>query len=99
MNSLLQNMEDYINKKFIDKIKKEIVMNKQRRNEISKIVSELEILKSRLSDVLSEEQDAFDNMPENLQYSMRGEESQEAIDNIEEALSDIEEAISLLEDI
>lgn len=74
-------------------------MNKQRRNEISKIVSELEILKSRLSDVLSEEQDAFDNMPENLQYSMRGEESQEAIDNIEEALSDIEEAISLLEDI
>lgn len=74
-------------------------MNKQRRNEISKIVSELEILKSRLNDVLSEEQNVFDNMPENLQYSMRGEESQEAIDNIEEAVSDIEEAISLLEDI
>lgn len=74
-------------------------MNKQRRNEISKIVNELEILKSRLNDVLSEEQNVFDNMPENLQYSMRGEESQEAIDNIEEAVSDIEEAISLLEDI
>lgn len=74
-------------------------MNKQRRNEISKIVNELEILKSRLNDVLSEEQNVFDNMPENLQYSMRGEELQEAIDNIEEAVSDIEEAISLLEDI
>ena len=38
-------------------------------------------------------------MPENLQYSMRGEESQEAIDYMSEAVSNIEEAIDQLEDI
>ena len=38
-------------------------------------------------------------MPENLQYSMRGEESQEAIDNMDGAMSDLENVISQLEDI
>lgn len=74
-------------------------MNKQRRNEIANILTELENLKSKLDDVLSEEQMMFDNMPENLQYSMRGEESQEAIDNMEGAVSNLEDAINQLEDI
>lgn len=74
-------------------------MNKQRRTEIANIVTELEILKERLDKVFSEEQDVFDNMPENLQYSMRGEESQEAIDNMDGAMSDLENVISQLEDI
>ena len=74
-------------------------MNKQRRTEIANIVTELELLKERLDKVLSVEQDVFDNMPENLQYSMRGEESQEAIDNMDGAMSDLENAISQLEDI
>ncbi len=74
-------------------------MNKQRRTEIKSIISELEIIKSRLDNVLSDEQYSFDNMPENLQYSMRGEESQEAIDYMEEAVSNLEEAISQLEEI
>ena len=41
----------------------------------------------------------FDNMPENLQYSMRGEESQEAIDCMSEAISNLEEAIDQLNEI
>ena len=74
-------------------------MNKQRRNEIANILIELENLKTTLDNILSEEQMMFDNMPENLQYSMRGEESQEAIDNMEGAVSNLEDAISQLEDI
>lgn len=74
-------------------------MNKQRRMEIKNIIAELESIKTKLDNVLSEEQYAFDNMPENLQYSMRGEESQEAIDYMSEAVSNIEEAIDQLEDI
>lgn len=74
-------------------------MNKQRRSEISNIITELGNIKTRLDNVLANEQFAFDNMPENLQYSMRGEESQEAIDCIEEAVNNLEEAISQLEDI
>ena len=74
-------------------------MNKQRRTEITNILIELENLKTRLDSVLSEEQMVFDNMPENLQYSMRGEESQDAIDNMEGAVSDLENVISQLEEI
>lgn len=74
-------------------------MNKQRRSKISNIITELESIKSRLDSVLSNEQFAFDNMPENLQYSMRGEESQEAIDCMEEAVNNLEEAISQLGDV
>lgn len=74
-------------------------MNKQRRMEIKNIIAELENIKTKLDNVFSEEQYAFDNMPENLQYSMRGEESQEAIDYMSEAISNIEEAIEQLEDI
>ena len=74
-------------------------MNKQRRTEISNIVSELENLKSKLDLVLNDEQFAFDNIPESLQYSERAEQSQEAIDCMEAAVNNLEEAISQLEDI
>ena len=38
-------------------------------------------------------------MPENLQYSMRGEESQESIDNMDGAMDDLDNVISQLEEI
>jgi hypothetical protein len=88
-------------------------MNKKRRKRISNVVSEMETLietgnsdyddiRDELEDVLLEEECAFNSMPENLQYSMRGEESQEAIDLIETAIQCIDdenftEAIDLLE--
>lgn len=74
-------------------------MNKQRRNEIHDILSELQSIKTRLEIVQMNEELAFDNMPENLQYSMRGEESQEAIDVMNSAVESLDEAISQLEDI
>ena len=49
-------------------------MNKKRRKMISDIIIELESIKVKLNNVLSEEEMVFDNMPENLQGSMRGEE-------------------------
>ena len=44
-------------------------MNKARRKEIQKIIKDIENL---VHSILSEEQVAFDNMPENLQGSWRG---------------------------
>lgn len=74
-------------------------MNKQRRTEISKIIIELENIKARLQSVLLDEEMVFNNMPENLQCSMRGEESEESIDYMNEAVDNIDEAISQLEEI
>lgn len=85
-------------------------MNKQRRKELANIVSamenvstpidieELEGIKSDIEMVLMDEEMAFDNMPEGLQYSMRGEASQEAQDNMNEAIDAIDEFISDYED-
>lgn len=74
-------------------------MNNERRNKIRKIISNIESLKSDLQDVLSDEEFAFDSMPENLQYSTRGEESQEAIDYMNEAVDGLDEVIEQLDSI
>ena len=74
-------------------------MNKDRRYTISMILKKMNSIKDELENVKNEEEFAFDNMPENLQGSMRGEESQEAIEAMDEALDSLEEAISQLENI
>lgn len=73
-------------------------MNNKRRKEISKIVSTLEDVRDRLSDIVDEEQCAFDNMPESLQGSDRGSESEEAIDCLNDALDSIESALEYLDE-
>ena len=85
-------------------------MNKQRRKELANIVTamenvstpvdieELEGIKSDIESVLMDEEFAFESMPEGLQYSMRGEASQEAQDNMNEAIDLIDEFISDYQD-
>lgn len=85
-------------------------MNNQRRKELNNIaaamenvstpvdIEELESIKSDIEMILMDEEMAFDSMPENLQYSMRGEMSQEAQDNMNEAIDAIDEFISEYED-
>ena len=73
-------------------------MNNKRRKEISKIVTTLEDVMGRLSEVVDEEQSAFDNMPESIQGSDRGCESEEAIDCLNDALDSVESAIIYLEE-
>ena len=46
-----------------------------------------------------EEQEAFDNMPESLQDSERGQTMYENIDNLESATSDLEDVIMNLQEI
>ena len=65
-------------------------MNKERRRSINNIKANIARLKKEITDlsselsiVLDQEQDAFDNMPEGLQSSMRGMDSEDAIDLME----------------
>ncbi len=81
-------------------------MNKNRRKKITKvsvdlesILSELRIIREDIQGILSEEEEAFDNTPENLQGSFRATESEDAISYLEEAIDDIDEAIESLESI
>jgi hypothetical protein len=70
-------------------------MNNERRERIRKIITALEALNNHLNDILSEEQNAFDAMPEGPQASERGDKAQEAISNLEAAALD--DIISSLE--
>lgn len=73
-------------------------MNNKRRKEISKIVSTLEDVRDRLSEVVDEEQIAFDNMPESIQGSDRGCDSEEAIGYLSDALDSVESALEYLDE-
>lgn len=74
-------------------------MNKTRRQQLRKWLEDVENIKNELETICSDEQDYFDNMPENLQGSQRGSDSEEAIEQMEEAVSSIEDAISVIEEI
>ena len=73
-------------------------MNKMRRKELARIVSRLEALealrleiKEELGAVMDAEQEAFDNLPESLQESERGQQMQDCLDAMESAMDDLEE--------
>ena len=81
-------------------------MNNTRRRRISELKMQINFANNQLKDankklssILNEEQDAFDNMPEGLQSSYRGMCSEDAIDSMEEASEKLDEVIELLNDI
>jgi hypothetical protein len=71
-------------------------MNKERRNRINKVIEQLETLKDEISDISMEESEAYDNLPEGIQDSDRGEAMQEAIDNLDMASDTFDDIIEYL---
>lgn len=77
----------------------ELIMNKARIKQLINWKKKAEELKEELESILYDEQDYFDNMPENLQGSMKGIDSEEAINQLEDAISTLEEAIDSVDNI
>ncbi len=73
-------------------------MNKQRRKDLLDVAESLQEALDRLSEVRDEEQEAFDNMPESLQYGSRGDAMQDAIDTMDEWEGEIDEIKSRIEE-
>ena len=48
-------------------------MNKQRRDQLFEIAGKLEVLKEELEELKEEERECFENLPESLQESERGQ--------------------------
>ena len=71
-------------------------MNKTRRIQIQQAIKKIEYL---VQHILDEEQEAYENMPESLQMSTNGMNSEEAQESLEAAIEALEEAISCLEEI
>lgn len=71
-------------------------MNNDRRKRIEAISANLSELRDAIETIRDEEQEAFDNMPESLQCSERGELSESAISALDNAASEIENIESYL---
>jgi len=79
-------------------------MNKERRKQIeaikglgSQIETLLEEMKSAVVAVQEAEQEAFDNLPEAIQYGERGDKAQTAIDALGNADSELDDIVTSLE--
>ena len=72
-------------------------MNAQRRRQILRAVDLIEQAREILQNATEEEAEAFDNMPESLQDSERGQKMLEYIDSLETAVSQLEEAAEVAE--
>ena len=79
-------------------------MNNKRRKEIAKLIerietivddakTKLEAVKDDIDYLRDEEENAFDALPEGIQDSERGDEMQEAIENLSNACDTVDELI------
>lgn len=71
-------------------------MNNARRKEIANVIKEIE---KTISDILSDEMESYDNMPDEIKESQNGYNSEAAQDSLDSAIDSLEEAIQYLEEI
>lgn len=73
-------------------------MNNARRKRLQQICDKFVEIVDGLREVLEEETTAFDNLPENLQESDRGNEMQIVIDSLDNAVSMCDEINDLVQE-
>lgn len=75
-------------------------MNRARRKELERAVELLQQAQEIVASVRDDEQEAYDNLPESIQYSERGEQMSEYVDTLDNAADyDIEDIITNLNEI
>lgn len=71
-------------------------MNKQRREAITKLATQIGELQGEIDTLMSEEQDYYNNMPESLQGGEKGENAQATIDSLQEAYDAVDTIVDAL---
>lgn len=74
-------------------------MNKQRRCEINTEIARLQWVATNLNKIKGDEEYSYDNIPENLQGTLRASFSEDAINSLDEAIENINNAIDNLSEI
>lgn len=74
-------------------------MNKARRKDIQKAIDLICKAEGILAFAEGDEQDAYDNMPEGLQDSERGEKMSENIDTLIDCQSELEDLVESLQEV
>lgn len=73
-------------------------MNNKRRVRVDDVIEKLRNIQSEIGDILSEEEEYRDNIPENLQGSEKYENAENNCDNLQNASDQVDEVISYLEE-
>ena len=74
-------------------------MNKERRTRLAEVDDLLMEAVDDITEIIDEEQEAFDNLPEGLQCSSRGELMVEVIDEMNDITSEIEGVRTRIQEI
>ena len=74
-------------------------MNNERRKSLKMVVCAIDDIVNDLTDIRNEEQDAYDNLPEGLQESERGEQIWENVDAIDSIIADLENAADEIDEL
>lgn len=74
-------------------------MNNKRRAVLRQALQHLSAASEMVTRIADEEQDALDNMPENLQASDRCEQMENAVANLESASEVIDSAMECIETV
>lgn len=73
-------------------------MNAERRKIINAQLEKLQDIQDSIESLQSEEQECFDNMPESLQNSEKGQSASAAADLLQNAADSISEVMNYLEE-
>ena len=74
-------------------------MNRVRRDQLRAAYGRLKNCIEDLCYIRDEEENALDNVPENLQGSDATEQMEEAVNNIDDAIECIDEALNYLDEV
>lgn len=74
-------------------------MNKTQRKNIERLFDRLSEINEELEYIKNEEEEKMDNLPENLQNSVKYEEFETAVEALDDALNSITEACDKLEEL
>lgn len=71
-------------------------MNKNRRNRIVEIIDQINDVKNDIEDIISEERDAYDSLPESFQAGVKGDKIESAIVAMDASNESLDKAIAKL---
>lgn len=74
-------------------------MNKLRRKQLQEAIELLEKAKEIIELAKDEEQECFDNMPEGIQYSEKGEQIETNASDLDDVFNELESQIDSITDI
>lgn len=80
-------------------IKTLATMNANRRKWLAQIISKLEDLQQEVQEMAEQERECFENLPDALQQSERGETMEENADDLDETDTDFESLLDTLREV